>query len=169
MKPNFMAVVVAGCGLEAICVLAIGIRLVLPSFSAHRHADSPALTTIVKRTDIGVCQEPLRPSNEGFVASSGDGGPIDSLYRDKKFGEAANIALSSARANPDPDESSALKLKAQRLKALAVAYNSGMAPAAKATEAFDQLVAATTYDQNLGGRFESEISQRLARSRRRRR
>jgi len=87
---------------------------------------------------------------------------IDSLYRDKKFSEAASIATASARANPDPDESSALKLKAQRLKALAVAYNSGMAPAAKATDAFDQLVAATTYDQNLGGRFESEISQRLA-------
>ncbi|HEY6037366.1 MAG TPA: FHA domain-containing protein [Kofleriaceae bacterium] len=87
---------------------------------------------------------------------------IDALYRDKKFSEAANIATASARANPDPDESSALKLKAQRLKALAVAFNSGMAPAAKATEAFDQLVAATTYDQNLGGRFESEISQRLA-------
>jgi len=87
---------------------------------------------------------------------------IDALYRDKKFSEAANVATASARANPDPDESSALKLKAQRLKALAVAFNSGMAPAAKATDAFDQLVAATTYDQNLGGRFESEISQRLA-------
>lgn len=87
---------------------------------------------------------------------------IEALYRDKKFSEAASIATASARANPDPDESSALKLKAQRLKALAVAYNSGMAPAAKATDAFDQLVAATTYDQNLGGRFESEISQRLA-------
>jgi len=87
---------------------------------------------------------------------------IDSLYRDKKFSEAASIASAAARANPDPDDSSALKLKAQRLKALAVAYNSGMAPAAKATDAFDQLVAATTYDQNLGGRFESEISQRLA-------
>src|SRR6185312_2270809 len=87
---------------------------------------------------------------------------IESLYHDKKFSEASNIASASARANPDPDESSALKLKAQRLKALGVAYNSGMAPAAKVTEAFDQLVAAATYDQNLGGHFESEISQKLA-------
>jgi hypothetical protein len=159
MKPNFVAVVVAGCGLEAICVLALGIQLVLPSFSAHRRIASPAPAATVQRPDIGACQE---LPNEVFVPQSGDDGPIDALYRERRFVEAANMATASARANPDPDESSALKLEAQRLKALGVAYTSGMAPAVKATDAFDQLTAATTYDQNLGGRFQSELTHRLA-------
>ncbi|MEO6772323.1 MAG: FHA domain-containing protein [Kofleriaceae bacterium] len=108
-------------------------------------------------------QEPRQdPPKRVAVAAPDPTERIEALYRDKKFTEAASIAASAARANPDPDESSALKLKAQRLKALAISFNSGMAPAAKSTEAFDLLVAATNYDHNLGGRFESEISQRLA-------
>jgi hypothetical protein len=112
-------------------------------------------------------QDPPRQDPPKRVAVAAPAAPpdqterIESLYHDKKFSEAATIAAASARANPDPDESSALKLKAQRLKQLASSYNTGMAPATKAAEAFDLLVSAATYDQNLGGHFESDITKRL--------
>jgi pSer/pThr/pTyr-binding forkhead associated (FHA) protein len=85
----------------------------------------------------------------------------DGLYRDKKFIEAANV-LATAQKSADSDEAASLKGKSQRLLLLAHVFNLGMAPATKPVDAFDALVQANNYDSQLGGHFETDISQRLA-------
>ena len=68
---------------------------------------------------------------------------------------------SQLRESADADAAKELKLKAQRYSQLAKAYNQGMAPGADSEEAFEALRTARTFDQSVGGGFESEISDRL--------
>ena len=83
-----------------------------------------------------------------------------SLYQDKKFTEAGNLYLAAAKT-AEPDDAASYKTKGQRLLALGHAFNTGMAPATKPTEAFDNLVQANNFDSQLGGHFEQDITTRL--------
>lgn len=84
----------------------------------------------------------------------------NSLYQDKKFTEAGNAYLAAAKT-ADGEDAAGYKTKGQKMLALAHAYNTGMAPATKATEAFDNLVQANNFDAQFGGHFESDITSRL--------
>jgi outer membrane biosynthesis protein TonB len=96
------------------------------------------------------------------VASADDArAKADELYQDKRFSDASSTLLAAARSS-DGDTARDLRLKAQRYAALGKAFNQGMAPGADPGEAFDALRAASSYDQNVGGHFSSDISAKLA-------
>src|SRR6202012_5849979 len=84
----------------------------------------------------------------------------DKLYRDKHFADAANV-LSNAAKSADADTAKDYRLRATRYQALARFFNQGMAPGAETDDAFEALRSALAFDQNSGGEFQSEISDRL--------
>ncbi|HEY1549341.1 MAG TPA: FHA domain-containing protein, partial [Kofleriaceae bacterium] len=84
----------------------------------------------------------------------------DKLYRDKHFADAAGVLTAAARS-ADGETAKDYKLRASRYQALARFYNQGMAPGAEPDDAFDALRSALTFDQNSGGEFQGEISDRL--------
>ncbi|HEY0251615.1 MAG TPA: hypothetical protein VGC41_08810, partial [Kofleriaceae bacterium] len=112
-----------------------------------------------KPDKVDKVERPDPPKTRVAVADPTD--RAEALYRDKKFLQAADLYSSAAKA-ADGDDAAAYKLKATRLSGLAHAYNTGMAPGAKEAEAFDALVQANNLDQNLGGRFESEITTKMS-------
>ncbi len=85
----------------------------------------------------------------------------DTLYHAKKFNDASSVLLSASKNVSDPAEVKDLRLKSQRYSALGKAYNTGTAPGGKATEQFDSLRAAASYDRQVGGAFESDITAKL--------
>jgi hypothetical protein len=103
---------------------------------------------------------PPRQDPPKRVATADPSDRANNLYQDKKFTEAGNVYLAAAKT-AEPDDAATYKTKGQKLLALAHAYNSGMAPATKATDAFDNLVQANNFDSQLGGHFESDITDRL--------
>ena len=86
----------------------------------------------------------------------------DALYREKKFNDAAQVLSAAAKSSSDPSEAKELGLKSRSYQGLGKAYNTGMAPGGKAGEQFDSLRAASTYDRQVGGAFQSDISAKLA-------
>ncbi|HEX7702907.1 MAG TPA: hypothetical protein VF403_19350, partial [Kofleriaceae bacterium] len=105
-------------------------------------------------------EPPPKPEPPKRVATADPSERANSLYQDKKFTEAGNVYLAAAKT-AEPDDAATYKTKGQKMLALAHAYNTGMAPATKATEAFDNLVQANNFDSQLGGHWESDITTRL--------
>jgi hypothetical protein len=114
------------------------------------------------RTEPRTEPKPEPKASPKRVASAEDArARADELYQDKRFNDAAS-ALSAAARSSDGDTARELRLKAQRYAALGKAYNQGMAPCTDPGEAFDALRAASSYDQNVGGHFSSDITAKLA-------
>jgi hypothetical protein len=84
----------------------------------------------------------------------------DALYRKKDFNGAAAV-LSSAQPAFAGAEAQQLLSTAKAYVQFRSAYNVGMAPATKATDAFVALRQALTYDKDLGGNYTSEIQEKL--------
>jgi pSer/pThr/pTyr-binding forkhead associated (FHA) protein len=105
-------------------------------------------------------EPPPKPDPPKRVATADPSDRANSLYQDKKFTEAGNVYLAAAKT-AEPDDAANYKTKGQKMLALAHAFNNGMAPATKATEAFDNLVQANNFDSQLGGHFEGDITDRL--------
>ncbi|MFT3695300.1 MAG: FHA domain-containing protein [Kofleriaceae bacterium] len=98
------------------------------------------------------------PKQRVAVADPSD--RADALYREKKFQAAADL-YKSAAGSADGDDATTYKRKASSLVAFGKAFNNGMVPGAKATEAFDNLVKAKNFDAQLGGHFKDDIEEKL--------
>ena len=131
--------------------------------------DPPKITHQTNNNSHDTVRTPKQPPKQELppkqdppkrVATADPSDRANSLYQDKKFTEAGNIYLAAAKT-AEPDDAATYKTKGQKLLALAHAYNSGMAPATKAIEAFDNLVQANNFDSQLGGHFEGDITDRL--------
>ncbi len=84
-----------------------------------------------------------------------------SLYRARKFSDASNV-LSAASKSADDSEAKDLRRTSDMYAKLGRSFSSGMAPAAKAVDAYEQLQSALNYDSNVGGEFAEEIETKLA-------
>ena len=82
------------------------------------------------------------------------------LYRAKNFSGAA-AAITSALSQFSGNEAKDLRTIAATYSQLGKAYNIGMAPATKATEAFQALRRALNFDRDFGGGLSSEIQDKL--------
>ena len=85
----------------------------------------------------------------------------DSLYRAKKFNDASSVLAAAAR-QADDGEAKDLRRTSDMYAKLGRAYSSGMAPATKATDAYERLQSALNYDGNVGGELKDEIETKLA-------
>ncbi len=101
------------------------------------------------------------PKREVAVDSSGAIDRADGMYRNKKFNDAANV-LAAAAKSASEDEASDLRDKSKKYGLLGKAYAQGMAPAAKATVAFEALQSAANLDANVGGAHQGEINEKRA-------
>ncbi len=121
----------------------------------------PELKTVDDSSRSGAHATSLGGGGAHLVATAEDPkDKADKLYRDKHFVDAAGV-LSAAAKSADADTAKDYKLRASRYTALARFYNQGMAPGAEPDDAFEALRSALTFDQNSGGEFQSEISDRL--------
>jgi outer membrane biosynthesis protein TonB len=108
------------------------------------------------RPQVGTAPKPDKPDT-----SSVRNRAID-LYRQKKFGEAAAL-LNQYASTTSGTEASDLRTLASVYQQLGVAYNRGMAPAAKPVDAFKDLRRALNLDTGAAaGEFKVEIKNRLA-------
>jgi hypothetical protein len=82
------------------------------------------------------------------------------LYRAKNFAGASSL-LQSSLTNFAAGDAQDLKSLAAIYAQLGKAYNVGMAPGTKATEAFTSLRHAVDFDRSLGGAFSAELKDHL--------
>ena len=128
--------------------------------------DPKPTTTVARRADPPKPDpkpEPRpdpRPANRRVATADDAREKADDFYKEKHFSQAANVLLAAAKSS-DADQARDLRLKASRYAALAKTYNQGMAPGGDPGEVFDALRAANSYDQNVGGHFSDEISEKL--------
>ncbi|NVB77541.1 MAG: FHA domain-containing protein [Kofleriaceae bacterium] len=108
-------------------------------------------------------REPARTVTRTAAAtdSSSARTKAESLYRAKKFGDASSVLAAAAKSAED-DEAKDLRRTADMYAKLGRSYSSGMAPAAKAVDAYEQLQSAINYDGNVGGAFTDELQTKLA-------
>ena len=85
----------------------------------------------------------------------------DSLYRDKKFNEAASL-VQSAAAKASGDRAKNLRKLADLYKSLGKEYFTGMAAGTNSKDAFDSLRRAQNFDRQLANHFDADIQTKLA-------
>ena len=127
-----------------------------------KDSKKPPKTTTPTRTPTTTS----KPRTQVAAASRSDTSAARSraqeLYRQKKFSEAAAV-LTQAAASLSGGDASDLRTAASVYQQLGAAYNRGMAPAAKATDAYNDLRKALNLDGGTsGGELTPEIRARLA-------
>jgi hypothetical protein len=85
----------------------------------------------------------------------------NALYRSKNFAGAAQL-ITSALSGFSGDDAQELRSMAAIYSQLGKAYNVGMAPGTKSTEAFQALRRASSYDRDVGSAYLGEIQEHLA-------
>jgi pSer/pThr/pTyr-binding forkhead associated (FHA) protein/outer membrane biosynthesis protein TonB len=103
--------------------------------------------------------EPPRPRHTG-KALQDIKNEASALYRNKNFAGASSL-LQSSLANFTGGDAQDLKSLAAIYSQLGKAYNVGMAPGTKATEAYTALRHALDFDRSLGGAFSAELKEHL--------
>jgi Inner membrane component of T3SS, cytoplasmic domain len=124
---------------------------------------SPAVTRVEPDRNPKVEVAPATPKTDkkrGGRSTQDVKNDADGLYRAKRFGEAAALVTSSLSGFSGSD-SQELKSIAAIYSQLGKAYNVGMAPGTKATDAFVALRRASSYDRSVGSAYVSEIEKTL--------
>jgi len=101
------------------------------------------------------------PKRVAMADGEGAKNKADSLYKAKKFTEAANVLLAASKSSPEAEAAKDLRLKAGYYASFGKNYNIGMAPATSAKDAWTALKAAKTFDNSLGGEYTSDINARM--------
>ncbi len=109
-------------------------------------------------------REPSTPPANKRVATATDTSAArdkaENLYKARKFSEAASVLAAAAKTAPD-DEASELRQTGDKYNLLGKALAKGTAPAQKAADAYKALTQALNLDNNVGGNFKAEISEKL--------
>lgn len=117
-----------------------------------------------KRTEARREPTTVAPAPKRVAVAVDSSGAIDranGMYKNKKFNDAANV-LATAAKTASEDEASDLRDKSKKYGLLGKAYAQGMAPAQKATIAFEALQQASNLDANVGGEHQTEINDKRA-------
>ena len=130
----------------------------------------PAPPPVVKKPDVEVAKRAPAPppappppvEHPHHVGKSLQDVKNDAsaLYRAKNFAGASSL-LQTAVANFSGGDAQDLKSLSSIYAQLGKAYNIGMAPGTKATEAFTSLRHAVDFDHSLGGAFSGELKEHL--------
>jgi outer membrane biosynthesis protein TonB len=122
--------------------------------------------TTKKKTEVRR-ETPVTTSTTSTAAkrSGGDADAAKSeaerLYRAKKFNEASTY-LANAAKKYDESDARDMRRTSDLYAKLGRAMAQGTAPATRATDAFEALRSAQSYDRNVGNAFDSEIDTKLA-------
>jgi hypothetical protein len=108
-------------------------------------------------------EKPIKKEPKRVAMGDTDGlrAKADSLYKAKKFSDAASVMMAGSKAASDPETTKDLRLKAGYYLSFGKNFNIGMAPATSAKDAWNALTSARTFDSSLGGNYTSEINKRM--------
>ena len=121
----------------------------------------PQLTPVKVERPAPPKQDPATPKADKRVATAEAATDrAESLYKDRKFSDAANLLVATAKS-ASANDARDLRAKSQKIALFAKVFNTAMAPGSNAKDVFEQLQTATNYDQSLGGFFQADITARL--------